>query len=82
MGEVLDARPRLAEPETDNGHQTFKNVGEFLTAMGKKGLSRKQVIDELIRLKMIEGEADLPKLDLVVAWDTLGNAIIPEDIPF
>ncbi|KKL89410.1 hypothetical protein LCGC14_1914970 [marine sediment metagenome] len=60
----------------------FKNVGEFLTAMKDKGLSRQGVIDELLRLKMITGEADLPKLDLEVAWEALGDAIIPDNIPF
>ncbi len=82
LQEALTTMPHLARPEGDNGHPTFKNPGEFLTAMHKKGLSRKQVIDELIRLKLIKAEADLPRLDLEVAWETLKDVFIPEDIPF
>ncbi len=66
------------QPKTETKiPETFKNVGEFLTAMKQKGLSRTEVVDELIRLKMITSEADLPKLNLVEAWEALGDAIIP-----
>jgi len=82
LQEVVATMPHLGRPADESGPRAFKNVGDFLTAMGKKGLSRKQVIDELIRLKMIKGEADLPKLDLTIAWEALGDAITPEDIPF
>ena len=65
-------------PETKKEEPgTFKNLGEFLTAMNEKGLSRTQTVDELIRLKLIKDEADLPKLNLNEAWEALGDAIIP-----
>ena len=83
LTEALATLPHLARPETEGegDPKTFKNVGEFLTAMLEKGLSRTQVIDELIRLELIKVEADLPKLDLNVVWEALGDAIIPKDIP-
>ena len=75
LQETLAAAPHLPEPTG-----SFKDRGEFFTAMHEKGLSRQQTIDELIRLKLIKAEADLPKLDLDIAWEALGT--IPEDIPF
>ena len=77
---ALKSEEKTAAPPGEKGDpKQFKNVGEFLTAMNKKGLSRQQVIDELIRLKMINTEADLPELDLVIAWEALGDAIISEE---
>ncbi len=66
-----------AKEKSDSNPRVFKNVGEFLTAMNEKGLSKTQVVVELIRLKLITDEADLPKLNLDEAWEALGDAIIP-----
>ena len=80
---VLNRMPGLvADPpgeKESSPYKQFKNVGEFFTDLHAKGLSRQQVIDELIRLKLINTEMDLPKLDLVIAWEALGDAIIPEE---
>ena len=87
LGSPMKAEPVKAEPATSapkeqpktetKTPETFKNVGEFLTSMKQKGLSRTEVVNELIRLKMITDEADLPKLNLDEAWEALGDAIIP-----
>ncbi len=78
LPESLTNMPHLGRPENDSPPAgQFKNVGEFFTAMKEKGLTRTQTIDELIRLKLITSESDLPKLNLVEAWEALGDAIIP-----
>ena len=80
LGSPIPVQHPPAEKKTEDEKETsgtFKNVGEFLSAMSKKGLSRTQTVDELIRLKLIKDEADLPRLDLGIAWEALGDAIIP-----
>ena len=89
LGSQVKAEPLAPDPVTRPKEQsktetkipeTFKNVGEFLTAMANKkpvGLSRTETVEELIRLKLITSEADLPKLNLDEAWEALGDSIIP-----
>ncbi len=83
LGEVLGTMPHVARLKSEGeGTKTFRNIGGFLTAMLEKGFSRKQVIGELIRLKLIKNESELPRLDPEVAWEILKDVIKAEDIPF
>lgn len=75
-------KPTPSTPVEEKTSGQFKNVGEFLTVMLVKGLTRSKVVEELIRLKIIESEADLPNVDLAIAWEALGDAITPENLPF
>ena len=84
LAEALGSMPHIdrPHPEGEGGSRTFKNPGAFFTAMMENGYKRADVINELVRLKLIESDVDLPKLDLTVAWEAINSEIKPEDIPF
>ena len=74
---LQDMGDRMPHLPLDEDKGEFKNVGEFLAAMLAKGLSRTQTVDELVRLKLIKDESELPRLNLVDAWVALGDSIVP-----
>jgi len=63
----------LVKPE-DKDPTTFKNVGELLSECAKRGVSRQHFMD-----KMECTEKDLPKINLVEAWEQVFGL---EDRPF